>query len=104
MSMKRIRHDRNHWQQLVEKQTPSGLSGAQFCRQQKIAYAGFMSWRKQLQHSGTQCDSESPNTFVELTAPRQISQTPLTPTTTETNLCVELSLGDGIELRVSQRA
>lgn len=51
MSTKRIHHTQSHWQQLVEQQANSGLSGAAFCRQRDIRYANFMSWRKKLQTS-----------------------------------------------------
>jgi len=43
MSTKRTQHDQSHWQQLVEQQANSGLSGAAFCRQQDIRYANFMT-------------------------------------------------------------
>jgi hypothetical protein len=103
MSAKRIRHDKNHWQKLVERQAHSGLSGAQFCRQQNIAYASFMSWRKRLQHV-PHPSSAPESTFVELSAPVQIPEMPQSDIASEPSLCVELSLGAGIELRISRRA
>ena len=104
MSIKRIHHDQSHWQQLVEQQAKSGLTGAAFCRQQDIRYANFMSWRKKLQSSETSPEPSGQSAFVELTAPAHVtSATPrLQQSPSESTLCVELSLGSGIELRITR--
>lgn len=102
MPTKRIRYDQNHWQQLIDDQAKSGLSGAQFCREQDVAYASFMNWRKRLQNSSMQSGAVSENTFVELTAPIPTTDTSHTDVEPESHLCVELSLGAGIELRITR--
>jgi len=105
MSTKRIHHDQSHWKQLVEQQTNSGLSGAAFCRQQDIRYANFMSWRKKLQTPKANSETSEQSAFIELTAPAQVL--PAAPRQqhfkNESTLCVELSLGSGIELRITRR-
>lgn len=37
-----------HWQALVEQQSQSGLSNAEFCQQQDIKLATFYYWAKKL--------------------------------------------------------
>ena len=104
MSVTRARLDKTRWQQLVKKQSVSGLSSAEFCRQHDVKYASFMSWRKRLlQTRSADVATAPPKAFVELTAPTPLVsglQAAKEPAT----LCVELSLGDGIELRISRRA
>ncbi len=104
MSIKRIHHDQSHWQQLVEQQAKSGLSGASFCRQQDIRYANFMSWRKKLQTLKTISEPCVQSAFIELTAPAHVAS--VAPrqqdSQSESTLCVELSLGSGIELRITR--
>lgn len=39
---------RQRWQRLIDEQTGSGLSIAEFCRQKGVAEASFYQWRKKL--------------------------------------------------------
>lgn len=105
MSTKRIHHDQSHWQQLVEQQAKSGLSGAAFCRQQDIRYANFMSWRKKLQMPKTISEGSEQSAFIELTAPALVASAAPRQQglQNESTVCVELSLGAGIELRITRR-
>lgn len=103
MSSTRSRHSEAHWQRLVERQSVSGLSGAEFCRQNEVKYASFMSWRKRLvKPESTTPSASSPNAFVELTAPVQPVSGGRKDALADATLCVELSLGAGIELRISR--
>lgn len=104
MSARRTQHDQNHWQQLVNKHTQSGLSGAQFCREHQVAYASFMNWRKRLGDSTAQPDGEPKRTFVELTSPVPIPESSHVDCALASPLCVELTLGAGIELRITRGA
>ncbi|WP_434800086.1 IS66 family insertion sequence element accessory protein TnpA, partial [Pseudomonas aeruginosa] len=36
------------WQVLIGQQRDSGLSATQFCKEHKLGYASFCSWRKRL--------------------------------------------------------
>jgi len=105
MSTKRIQHDQTHWQQLVEQQASSGLSGAAFCRQQDIRYANFMSWRKKLQIPKVHSEVSAQSAFIELTAPAQVASVAPRQQNlkNESTVFVELSLGSGIELRITRR-
>ena len=105
MSVTRARLDKTRWQQLVKKQSVSGLSGAEFCRQHDVKYASFMGWRKRLlQTQSADIATAPPKAFVELTAPLPSASTLLEAAKEPATVCVELSLGDGIELRISRRA
>ena len=104
MSTKRIRYDQSHWQKLVDSQAQSGLSGARFCREHQVAYASFISWRKRLQEVTSQPSRTTDTTFVELTAPTPIPDISLADTQSESRVCVELTLGAGIELRITRSA
>ena len=45
----------NYWRGLIEKQAESGLSGAAFCREQKINPQRFYFWRRRF-HSDSPGD------------------------------------------------
>lgn len=100
----RTHHRKAHWQNLVDRQKHSGLSGAEFCRQENVRYASFMGWRKRFQGSKEQPSSTAPAAFVELIAPAKETQITQGGTESDTDLCVELSLGAGIELRITRRS
>jgi hypothetical protein len=102
MTRRRTHQDKAHWQKLVDQQARSGLSGAQFCRQENVRYASFMGWRKRLQVPTPQPSPMAPGAFVELTAPAKTSPEPHPKPSSDTNLCLELSLGAGIELRITR--
>jgi len=102
MTQRRAHQGRAHWQSLVDQQARSGLSGAQFCRQEDVSYASFMGWRKRLQVSKLPPGPAAPGAFVELTAPAGTAQAARSQISADTNLCVELSLGPGIELRITR--
>ena len=98
-----IQNTRTHWQYLVDQQAQSNLSGAAFCREHGIKYASFMGWRKRL--SNAEADSATTSSFVELIAPTGVNKTvPSQPSEYRSNspVCIELSLGDGIELRITR--
>lgn len=102
MTQRRAHQGKAYWQSLVDQQACSGLSGAQFCRQEDVRYASFMDWRKRLQVSKPQPTPAVPGAFVELTAPAGKAQGARSEISADTNLCVELSLGPGIELRITR--
>jgi hypothetical protein len=103
MANPRQRRDQSQWQQLIDQQLRSGLSGAAFCREHDVAYASFMGWRKRL--GDVEPPSSSPS-FIELTAP--VTTTQNAPATASAQgsceLCVELTLGPGIELRIRRQS
>jgi len=77
------------WQTLIDQQLDSGLSAVQFCNQHDIGYASFCNWRKGL---STIVASESEETgFLDLSSLMAGAA-----------WNIVLSLGNGIELRLSQ--
>ena len=85
------------WQALVDQQRDSGLSAMQFCKQQSIGYASFCNWRKRL------CDlpagesaGSSEAGFVDLSSLMGASSS------SGLGWNIVLSLGNGVELRLSQ--
>jgi hypothetical protein len=85
------------WQALVAQQRDSGLSAPQFCNQQGIGYASFCHWRKRLSEApaGNVSGSSEAN-FLDLSSLMGTS----TPSGPGWNIV--LSLGNGVELRLSQ--
>jgi transposase-like protein len=48
--MERRRQDReSYWRDIVQQQAESGLSVAQFCRQESLSAASLYAWRRKLQ-------------------------------------------------------
>ena len=106
MAAQSTRRDQAQWQKLIDQQSNSGLSAAAFCRNRSIGYPSFMAWRKRLLASESASEL-TPTRFIELTpeygAIDGESQDQLEKVThTNSTFCVELSLGDGIELRISR--
>ena len=87
------------WQTLIEQQAKSGLSVSKFCQQQGLAYSSFCKWRKRLseQPAQTPVDSE-PTNFLDL------SSLVASPSSSRPGWNIVLSLGQGIELRLSQNS
>ena len=84
------------WQALVDQQQASGLSAVQFCKQQDIGYASFCNWRKRLSDNQLDESSLSKDTgFLDLTSLMGQSSGP--------GWNIVLSLGNGVELRLSQQ-
>jgi len=97
------------WQALVDQQQNSGLSAMQFCKQQSIGYASFCNWRKRLpdQSAGASADSDSGEaSFLDLSSLMGASQcsSPVqsSPVQSSPDRNIVLSLGNGVELRLSQ--
>jgi hypothetical protein len=83
------------WQALVNQWQSSAQSAARFCDAQGIGYASFCSWRKRLagdQASPTAADRDV--SFINLGA--------LSASDEGRAWNIVLSLGNGVELRLSQ--
>ena len=86
------------WQQLVEQWQDSGLSATRFCSINEVGYASFCNWRKRLTETALQTGpaATSEPTFIDL-------NTLQSPDSTSNNgWNIVLSLGNGVELRLSQ--
>ena len=84
------------WQALIDQQHASGVSAVQSCKQQDIGYASFCNWRKRLSDNQLDEPSLSKDTgFLDLTS--------LMSQSSEPGWNIVLSLGNGVELRLSQQ-
>ncbi|CAO1659229.1 MULTISPECIES: hypothetical protein [Gammaproteobacteria] len=87
----------DQWQGLIDQQRHSGLSALQFCKQQGIGYASFRSWRKRLCESPVSDSTETEQSdFLDLSALMGASPS------CGPGWTIVLSLGNGVELRLSQ--
>lgn len=87
----------DQWQALVNQQRASGLSASQFCKQENIGYASFCNWRKRLSETSTSDASDSSEaSFLDLSSLMGTSQS------AGPGWNIVLSLGNGVELRLSQ--
>lgn len=82
------------WQRLVEQWQHSGQSAVRFCEEHHIGYASFCSWRKRLSDEPPNSGSVPSAHFVDLSALSSSNETH--------GWNIVLSLGNGVELRLSQ--
>jgi hypothetical protein len=91
------RRTREQWQALVDEQHESELSGAAFCREHAIGYMSFCKWRKRLAKAQAgEEDTPSPPGFVDVSSLMNSAKGPAP------GWDIVLSLGDGVELRLSR--
>lgn len=87
------RRSSTQWQQIVDDQAQSGLSAPQYCQKHHVSYASFCQWRQRF--SQAKALSDDPHSdFIDL------SQIPTFSGSGRWN--ISLSLGDGVELRLSR--
>lgn len=94
--MKRPHRPAADWQALISQWQTSGLSAPAFCEQHNIGYASFCQWRQRCRSmDGVGTPAATPATFIDLGALSAgnsgIGQ-----------WHIVLSLGNGVELRLSQ--
>ena len=93
----RKRQTPEQWLALVNQQRNSDLSAMQFCKQQNIGYASFCHWRKRLSdNSVEEASSDGGTGFLDLSSLMGVSQA------SGASWNIVLSLGNGVELRLSQ--
>lgn len=95
--MKRTHRRASEWQTLISQWQASGLSAPAFCEQQNIGYASFCQWRQRLRSAdGVGEPAVSASTFIDLgvlsAGNAAMGQ----------GWHIVLSLGNGVELRLSQ--
>ena len=85
------------WQVLIGQQRDSGLSATQFCKEHKLGYASFCSWRmRRLSQPVCEAADSGYASFLELSSLMDDSASP------GSGWNIGLSLGNGVELRLSQ--
>ncbi len=93
----RTRRTPEQWRALIDQQRDSGLSAMQFCKQQNIGYASFCNWRKRLSYQPLSEVSDSGEAgFLDLSSLMGASPS------SGSGWNIVLSLGNGVELRLSQ--
>ena len=104
MTSRRIRRSADQWQSIVRDQEYSGLKAPAYCESSGISYQSFMKWRQRFRTDNSTTDNPG-TAFVELTQTPMPGTTELTQcelNTTGSSTLIELSLGAGIELRISR--
>ena len=95
--MKRPHRSASEWQALMSQWQASGLSAPAFCGQQGIGYASFCQWRQRLRTADVVDEpAATPSTFIDLGALSAGNAT------MGQGWHIVLSLGNGVELRLSQ--
>ena len=87
------RRTRKQWLQLIEEWQRSGESAKHFCTERSISYASFCQWRKRLSATAPATEQEAAPGFIDLGALTQGRAG---------GWHIVLSLGNGVELRLSQ--
>lgn len=98
--MSRAYRTATDWQALISQWESSTLSAPTFCEQHGIGYASFCQWRKRLKataDTAVPTDATAIATFIDLGALAASS-----PTNLGQSWHIVLSLGNGVELRLSQ--
>lgn len=89
--MARIHRSAAQWQHFIELWHASGQSAAQFCKTHDLGYVSFCKWRQRLEANEQQT---TPTPFIDLST--------LTQPTGATRWNIVLSLGNGVELKLSE--
>ncbi len=81
------------WQAVIDQWQNSGQSAVRFCEEHGVGYASFCNWRKRLADDQVS-PAERETSFIDITALPSASK----------GLAwnIVLSLGNGVELRLSQ--
>lgn len=86
------RRSADQWREIVKQFKKSGLSAVRFCQEQDLGYASFCQWRRRLAEDNPVTELKGEPAFVDVSA--------LTAGGVGAWQIV-LSLGGGVELRVS---
>lgn len=93
---RRRQRSRNQWKQILQRQEQSGLSIAQFCRQESLALSSFYLWRSRF---GAEASVESlpheESSFIDLGPLNDSTQ----PSPAAERWELELDLGQGMTLK-----
>jgi putative transposase len=82
------------WQALVDQWQSSGQSAVRFCEEHGVGYASFCNWRKRLSDDQAPPAVQREASFIDLST---------LPSSGEGRAWnIVLSLGNGVELRLSQ--
>lgn len=94
-----IRRTQAQWKDIIEQQQQSDLTIQQFCTEHAINPASFYQWRHRMAEPQPAQDAENPSSFIDLSA---LSSDRTRHSNPEKPWHIVLSLGNGVELRLSQ--
>lgn len=84
----------DQWQEFVDQWQGSGLTARQFCTEHNLGYASFCKWRQRLTQAEHDPSSSPRADFIDLGTFTAPANSP--------GWTVTLSLGGGVEIRLSQ--
>jgi len=90
----RSKHSNHYWQAHIRKLHESGLSRAEYCRQQKLSYHAFTYWHRKLANS-----SSGTGALVPVPVQKIIRQSMITPQ----GAGVKIIIGNGVAIEVAER-
>lgn len=96
MTRQYTRRTAEQWFTLVESQQQSGLSAPRYCEQHNLSYASFCKWRQRFSvadSGSTEFTNGEISDFVDLSS---------MAASTTGRWQITLSLGDGVELKLSR--
>jgi len=94
---KRNKKVRAHWRQVIHDYKASGLTISAYCREKSISISSFYQWKAKLKDKPSE-SSQSSQLFEVTDLLNQNTDSPQ-----GLRWHIELDLGDGIKLNLSQR-
>ena len=91
----KVRRSREEWARIFDRFHSSGMTGAAFCRREKLAKSSFEKWRKKVGHRSK---AVSPS-FVEWPVPADSASVATTTAHTSSPGEFELSFPGGVVIR-----
>ncbi len=89
----KVRRNAEQWQAIMEAFADSGLTQEAFCAQESLAMSTFSKWRRQLM-------STAADAAGDVGSPMFVDLTKLTDRDQHNAWEIDLSLGDGMSLRL----
>lgn len=90
-----VHHSADYWQKQITNWKRSGLTQSHFCQQNGLAISTFHKWQKKLRQDSNP-ELQLPEPFIELPTGTFNHSEP------EKQWEIELSLGNGVTLRMRQ--
>ena len=93
----KVRRSPEEWERILERYRSSGMTGAAFCRREKIAKASFEKWKKKAARRSKPVTAVP--TFVELPSPTDPTAAPNPSAPLLSSGELELSFPGGVVIR-----
>lgn len=93
----KVRRSPEEWERIFERYRSSGMTGAAFCRREKIAKASFEKWKKKTARRSKSVTAVP--TFIELSSPTDPTAALNLPAPLRSPGELELSFPGGVVIR-----